>query len=170
PSALSKVRRPVSMAPSPDVRPRRCSALGPDTLNVMGSDPPVWNSTSPELKYQSNTSATPSLASATKPSSDMDMIAMTFDIAMFLSRGEDCVQGIARSLRKVTTAPTITTPSATAEYDATQEISNNAPPATSIPPTALRNQTGYPQRRKAAVQEPSSSNFTQPILTHIHAK
>src|SRR5882762_7853338 len=48
------------MAPSPDVRPRRCSALGADTLNVMGSDPPVWISTSPEFKYQSNTSATPS--------------------------------------------------------------------------------------------------------------
>src|SRR2546422_4409062 len=60
PWATSKVRRPVSMAPSPDVRPRRCSALGSDTLNVMGSDPPVWISTSPELMYQSNTSATPS--------------------------------------------------------------------------------------------------------------
>jgi hypothetical protein len=35
------------------------------TLNVMGSDPPVCTSTSPELKYQSNTSATPSLGSAT---------------------------------------------------------------------------------------------------------
>jgi hypothetical protein len=39
PSALSKVRLPVSMAPSSVMRPRRCSALGPDTLNVMGSDP-----------------------------------------------------------------------------------------------------------------------------------
>ena len=50
----------------------------------MGSDPPVWNSTSPEFMYQSNTSATPSLRSATNPSSDMDMIATTFDIAIFL--------------------------------------------------------------------------------------
>ena len=41
-----------------------CSALGADTLNVMGSDPAVWISTSPEV-YQSNTSATPSLTSAT---------------------------------------------------------------------------------------------------------
>ena len=65
PWATSKVRRPVSTAPSSDERPRRCSALGADTLNVMGSAPPVWNSTSPELKYQSNTSATPSLRSAT---------------------------------------------------------------------------------------------------------
>jgi DNA-binding CsgD family transcriptional regulator len=31
---------------------------------LMGSEPPVWNATSPELKYQSNTSATPSLRSA----------------------------------------------------------------------------------------------------------
>src|SRR5688572_4488441 len=73
------------MAPSPETRPRRCSALDPDTWNVMGSDPPVWISTSPEVKYQSNTSATPSLRSATKPSSDMDMIATSLDIAMFLS-------------------------------------------------------------------------------------
>src|SRR4051794_41925463 len=54
-----------------------CSALGSDTLNVMGAEPPVWISTSPELRYQSNTSATPSLESATKPSSDMDMMATT---------------------------------------------------------------------------------------------
>jgi len=40
-------------------------ALGADTLNVMGFAPPVWISTSPELRYQSNTSATPSLRSAT---------------------------------------------------------------------------------------------------------
>src|SRR5437667_6512179 len=33
-------------------------------LNVMGSAPPVCISTSPELTYQSNTSATPSLRSA----------------------------------------------------------------------------------------------------------
>src|SRR6185436_10190566 len=84
PWATSKVRRPVSTAPSPEVRLRTCSALGPDILNVMGSDPPVWISTSPEVKYQSNTSATPSLRSATKPSSDMDMIATTFDIACSL--------------------------------------------------------------------------------------
>ncbi len=69
------------------MRPRRCSALGADTLNVMGSDPPVWNSTSPEWKYQSNTSPTPSLTSATKPSSDMDMIATTFpDMARSFER------------------------------------------------------------------------------------
>src|SRR5882757_2526063 len=47
----------------------------------MGSDPPVLSSTSPEDMYQSNTSPTPSLESATKPSSDTDMIATTFDMA-----------------------------------------------------------------------------------------
>src|SRR3954471_20848283 len=31
----------------------------------------------------------------------MDMIATTFDIAMFLSRGGDCVQGIARGVARV---------------------------------------------------------------------
>src|SRR3954449_10766007 len=31
----------------------------------------------------------------------MDMIATTFDIAMFLSRGGDCVQGIARGIARV---------------------------------------------------------------------
>jgi hypothetical protein len=41
-----------------------CSALGSDTVNVMGADPPVWMGTSPEV-YQSNTSATPSSGSAT---------------------------------------------------------------------------------------------------------
>src|SRR5213075_1673266 len=51
----------------------------------MGSDPPVLNSTSPEFMYQSNTSPTPSLGSATKPSSDTDMSATSFDIANFLS-------------------------------------------------------------------------------------
>src|SRR5947209_13148475 len=61
----------------------------------MGSAPPVWNSTFPDVMYQSNTSATPSLRSATYPSSDMDMIATTFDIAMSF-RGRRCVQGIAR--------------------------------------------------------------------------
>src|ERR1051325_9235971 len=80
PWALSKVRRPVSTAPSSDQRPRRCSALGSDTLNVIGCEPPVRNSTFPELMYQPNTSATPSLSSATKPSSDMDMIATIFDM------------------------------------------------------------------------------------------
>jgi len=63
--ATSNVRRPVSTAPSSAQRLRRCSALGSDTLNVMGSDPPVWNATSPEFMYQSKTSPTPSLRSAT---------------------------------------------------------------------------------------------------------
>src|SRR3954467_15472397 len=82
------------MAPSPDVRPRRCSALGPDTLNVMGSDPPVWNSTSPEFMYQSNTSPTPSLRSATYPSSDMDMMATTFDDGWFVDMGISLTVGL----------------------------------------------------------------------------
>src|SRR4051794_27517491 len=69
------------IAPSSDQSRRRCFALGSDTLKVIGSDPPVWNSTLPELKYQSNTSLMPSLRSATYPSSDMDMIATTFDTA-----------------------------------------------------------------------------------------
>src|SRR5689334_25288534 len=73
PWATSKVRRPVSTAPRLEDSSRMCRALGSDTLNVIGSDPPVAISTVPELKYQSNTSATPSLPSATKPSSDMDI-------------------------------------------------------------------------------------------------
>src|SRR5262245_25509805 len=53
----------------------------------MGSVPPTWTSTLPEVKYQSNTSATPSLGSATKPSSDIDMRATTFDVAGSLGEG-----------------------------------------------------------------------------------
>lgn len=50
-----------------------------DTLNVMGSDPPVLNSKSPEDMDQLSTSATPSLPSATNPSRDIDMRAIIFD-------------------------------------------------------------------------------------------
>src|SRR4051794_33236778 len=107
PWATSKVRRPVSTAPSSDHRPRRCSALGADTLNVIGSEPPVWNSTFPELRYQSNTSATPSFRSATYPSSDMDMIATTFDIAMFLSRRGDCVHHERIPVREASGRPAV---------------------------------------------------------------
>lgn len=80
PPATSKVRRPVMTAPNSDVRLRMCPALGSDTLNVIDPGPPVRTWTFPELKYQSKTSDTPSFGSATKPSSDIDMIAMTFDI------------------------------------------------------------------------------------------
>ena len=45
----------------------------------------VETSTSPE-KYQSNTSATPSFASATYPSSDIDMSAITLAMVRLLSR------------------------------------------------------------------------------------
>ena len=45
----------------------------------------VGTSTSPE-KYQSNTSATPSFASATYPSRDIDMIATTLVMVQLLSR------------------------------------------------------------------------------------
>src|SRR3954468_20619114 len=77
PSARSNVRRPVSMAPTSAINPLTWSALGAETWNVM-SDVVLGMeiSTSPE-KYQSNTSATPSFASATYPSSDIDMIAIT---------------------------------------------------------------------------------------------
>ena len=50
PPATSNVRRPVSTAPSSEVRAADCSALGSDIRNVMGSDPPVLISTSPELE------------------------------------------------------------------------------------------------------------------------
>src|SRR4029077_7714076 len=80
PSARSNVRRPVSMAPTSAVKPLRWSALGAETRNVMPDVPlAVGTSTSPE-KYQSNTSATPSFASATYPSRDIDMIATTLVI------------------------------------------------------------------------------------------
>ncbi len=57
----------------------------------MGSDPPVSISTFPEDMYQSNTSATPSLRSATKPSSDMDMIAMSLDMLRCVRHLQDVV-------------------------------------------------------------------------------
>ena len=77
PSARSKVRRPVSMAPTSAVKALRWSALGGETLNVMPELPlAVGTSTSPE-KYQSKTSATPSFASATYPSRDIDISATT---------------------------------------------------------------------------------------------
>src|SRR4249920_3168641 len=77
PSATSNVRRPVSMAPTSASKPLRWSALGAETWNVMPDVVlAVGTSTSPE-KYQSKTSATPSFASATYPSRDIDMIATT---------------------------------------------------------------------------------------------
>jgi hypothetical protein len=77
PSARSNVRRPVSMAPISAIKPLRWSALGAETWNVMPHVAlAVGTSTSPE-KYQSKTSATPSFASATYPSRDMDMMATT---------------------------------------------------------------------------------------------
>src|SRR4029453_2339581 len=77
PAATSNVRRPVSMAPTSAIKALRWSALGAETWNVM-SDLVLGMemSTSPE-KYQSKTSATPSFASATYPSRDIDMSATT---------------------------------------------------------------------------------------------
>jgi hypothetical protein len=85
PSATSNVRRPVSIAPTSAINPLTWSALGAETRNVM-SDRLLGMgiSTSPE-KYQSKTSATPSLVSATYPSRDMDMIATTLDMVQLLS-------------------------------------------------------------------------------------
>src|SRR4249920_3940613 len=86
PSATSNVRRPVSMAPTSAVKPLRWSALGGETWNVMPDLVlAVETSTSPE-KYQSNTSATPSFASATYPSRDIDMSATTLVMVQLLSR------------------------------------------------------------------------------------
>src|SRR5215216_6156654 len=86
PPARSNVRRPVSMAPTSAVKPLRWSALGAETWNVMPDVVlAVGTSTSPE-KYQSKTSATPSFASATYPSRDIDMIATTFVIVQLLSQ------------------------------------------------------------------------------------
>ena len=65
------------MAPISAVKPLRWSALGAETWKVMPDLVlAVETSTSPE-KYQSKTSATPSFASATYPSSDIDMSATT---------------------------------------------------------------------------------------------
>src|ERR1043166_1887032 len=86
PSARSNVRRPVSMAPTSAIKPLRCSALGAETRNVKPVVAlAVGASTSPE-KYQSKTSATPSFASATYPSRDIDMIATTLVMVHLLSR------------------------------------------------------------------------------------
>src|SRR5207344_3192741 len=86
PSATSNVRRPVRMAPTSAVKPLRWSALGAETWNVMSDLVlAVETSTSPE-KYQSKTSATPSFASATYPSRDIDMRATTLVMVQFLSR------------------------------------------------------------------------------------
>src|SRR4051794_12560668 len=86
PPATSNVRRPVSMAPISAANPFRCAALGAETRNVMSDVAlAVGTSMSPE-KYQSKTSATPSFASATYPSSDIDMSATTLAMDELLSR------------------------------------------------------------------------------------
>src|SRR4051794_815906 len=81
PSAISNVRRPVSIAPRPAVSSRRCRPLDSATRKVIGSAPPTGTSSSPEWKYQSKTAEGLSSGSATKPSSDMDIRAMTLDIS-----------------------------------------------------------------------------------------
>ncbi len=74
------------MAPTSAVKPLRWSALGAETWNVMPDVViAVGTSTSPE-KYQSKTSATPSFASATYPSRDIDMIATTLVMVQLLSQ------------------------------------------------------------------------------------
>src|SRR4051794_5798199 len=73
------------MAPTSATRFRRWSALGAETWNVMPDLAlAVGTSMSPE-KYQSNTSPTPSFASATYPSRDIDMIAITLVMVQPLS-------------------------------------------------------------------------------------
>ncbi len=74
------------MAPTSAIQPLTWSALGGETWNVM-SDLVLGmeTSTSPE-KYQSKTSSTPSFASATYPSRDIDMIATTLVKVRLLSR------------------------------------------------------------------------------------
>src|SRR4051812_9586210 len=73
------------MAPTSACKPLRWSALGAETWNVIPDVVlAVGTSTSP-AKYQSNTSATPSFASATYPSRDMDMIATTLVMVHLLS-------------------------------------------------------------------------------------
>ena len=86
PSATSNVRRPVRKAPVSAIKPLRWSALAAETWNVKsGVGIGMGTSTSPE-KYQSNTSATPSFASATNPSRDIDMRAITLAMVWLLSR------------------------------------------------------------------------------------
>src|SRR5918996_2856638 len=52
----------------------------------MGSDPPGWISTFPDMTYQSNTSATTSSTSATYRRRDIDMIATTLVMVQLLSQ------------------------------------------------------------------------------------
>src|SRR3954452_2503400 len=80
PSAISNVHRPVSIEPRPAVSSRRCRPLDSATRKVIGSAPPTGTSWSPEWKYQSKTAEGLSSGSATKPSSDMDIRAMTLDM------------------------------------------------------------------------------------------
>jgi hypothetical protein len=70
----------VRKAPTSAIKPLTWSALGAETWNVKsGVGVGMGTSTSPE-KYQSNTSATPSFASATYPSRDIDISATTLAI------------------------------------------------------------------------------------------
>ena len=85
----------MSIAPTSATKPLRWSALGGETWNVMPELPlAVGTSTSPE-KYQSKTSATPSFASATYPSRDIDINATTLLIWCSFARGA----GVGASLR-----------------------------------------------------------------------
>jgi hypothetical protein len=75
--ARSNVRLPVSIAPTSAIKPFRWSALGAETRNVIAIvGLAIGISTSPE-KYQSKTSSIPSFSSATYPSRDIDMSAIT---------------------------------------------------------------------------------------------
>src|SRR3954471_15533378 len=109
PSARSNVRRPVSIAPSSACKPLRWTALGADTWNIMPDVLlAVETSTSPE-KYQSNTSATPSFASATYPSRDIDMIATTLVMVQLHRRVSwspvSLIRPLSRGGLHLTTAP-----------------------------------------------------------------
>src|SRR5206468_3154066 len=67
--------------PRPAVSSRRCRPLDSATRKVIGSAPPTGTASSPEWKYQSKTAEGLSSGSATNPSRDMDIRAMTLDIS-----------------------------------------------------------------------------------------
>jgi hypothetical protein len=56
------------------------------SLNVMGSDPPVWISTFPDVTYQSNTFGHAIVDVGDYRSRDIDMIATTLVMVQLLSK------------------------------------------------------------------------------------
>src|SRR5512134_1217398 len=79
----------------------------------------------------------------------MDMIATTFDIAMFLSKGRDCVQGIARC---PPASSAQRSPSAAAE-----EQSDDGTPSKRSALAAVGCKAGLDVKSRSTVQGPNSA-------------